>query len=471
MKRPLCPVILMTFGLLVHFSFTALAEEAHWNAGMMGADVVPEEPIMLAGYSSRSEPFTGVLDRLQVKALALEDDKGTRVLLITADLIGFSAEVGDPIRARIAAETKIPRENILLNASHTHAGPALLLRRSDDSTTTEDQAAKSIAYTRKLQDTCVHLGTGAIRGLAPARLSVGSGVVNFPMNRREFTDKGVILGVNPRGPVDRGVSVLRIDRPDGSLMGVLFRASCHNTTFGSKDNQVSADFAGYAQAIIEKDLRPNMAMFMQGLAGDTNPYPNSINDPAKRPAVEIAREHGEELGREVIRVLQGGKLKPVNGPLTTAYGTAELPLQKRPSKEELEKLSTGAGSWKKWVVGRMLADATANQPPQTHYASPVSVWQFGNDLTIVGLSGEVVVDYAHLIEEAIGPLNLWPAAYCHDTFGYVPSARVLREGGYETRGLYSGGIGFFAPEAETVLVDKVRELAKQAGRPIPVSQP
>lgn len=448
---------------LTTFAVIAFGQEPGWKAGLASATITPKEPLMLAGYASRTEPFTGVLDELHAKAFALEDASGNRALILTADIIGFSAEVGDPIRERIAAETKIPRERILLNASHTHAGPALLLQNSADNTTTEEQAAKSIAFTKQLQDTCVKLAGEAVGKFQPVRLSLSSGVVNFPMNRREFTDKGVILGVNPRGPVDRGVSVLRIEAADASLIGVLFRASCHNTTFGSKDNQVSGDYAGYAQAFVERELAGAQAMFMQGFAGDTNPYPNGNNDPAKRPAVEIARAHGAELGGEVLRVLKG-KLKPVNGPLAITFGTADLPLQPRPSKEELERLAASAGSWKKWMAGRMLAEATANRPPKTHYAAAVSVWQFGGDLTMIGLSGEVVVDYAHLIEEAIGPLNLWLAAYCHDTFGYVPSARVLREGGYETRGLYTGGTGYFAPEAESVLVEKVRELAKQAGR-------
>ena len=82
----------------------------------------------------------------------------------------------------------------------------------------------------------------------------------------------------------------------------------------------------------------------------------------------------------------------------------------------------------------------------------------------MGLPGEIVVDYVALIEEAVGPRKLWLSAYCNDTFGYVPSARVLREGGYETRGLYHGGIGYFAPEAQDALVGKVRELAERVGR-------
>ncbi|HBJ83336.1 MAG TPA: hypothetical protein DDZ88_05575 [Verrucomicrobiales bacterium] len=455
---------LVAVAVILHgLSSIVFATDADWKVGMASAVITPKEPVMLAGYASRNEPFSGVLDELHAKALALEDATGQRALILTADLIGFTAEVGDPIRERIAAEAGIPRERILLNASHTHTGPALMLQRREGGTATDEQTAASIAYTRQLQDACVKLAGEAIGRLQAARLSVGGGVVNFPMNRREFTEKGIILGVNPRGLVDRGVSVLRIEAADGKLIGVLFRATCHNTTFGSKDNQISGDFAGSAQAHIERALPGVQAMFMQGFAGDTNPYPNSLNDPAKRPAVEIARAHGAELGGEVVRVLKTS-LKPVNGPLTIAHDKAKLPLQKRPSQDELQNLAKTAGSWKKWVAGRMLAEATANQPPQTHHEAPVSVWQFGGDLTMIGLSGEVVVDYAHLIESAIGPLNLWLAGYCHDTFGYVPSARVLDEGGYETRGLYTGGIGFFAPEAEGVLIEKIRELAKLAGR-------
>ena len=97
------------------------------------------------------------------------------------------------------------------------------------------------------------------------------------------------------------------------------------------------------------------------------------------------------------------------------------------------------------------------------YEAPVAVWQFAGDLTLVGLSGEVVVDFVPLIEQAIGPLQLWVSAYCNDVFGYFPSARVLKEGGYECRGLYTTE-GFFAPAAQEVLVVKVRGLAERAGR-------
>lgn len=449
--------------LLTLLLVSSLTAHAEWQAGFATANITPQEPLLLSGYASRTEPADVVLDDLHAKAMALEDDDGKRALVITADLIGFRAEFGEPICERITAVTGIPRERILLNASHIHSGPSVMLDKVAHDTVSEAQAAKLIAYTRKFQDQCVKLAQEAIGRLQPARLSWGGGVVNFPMNRREFTARGVILGVNPRGPVDRGVPVLRVETTEGKLVGVLFGAACHNTTFGSKDNQVSGDYAGYAQTHVEKAQPGVQAMFVIGLAGDANPYPNSHNDPAKRSSVEIAKQHGTELGREVLRVLDT-KLKPVNGPLRTAYAMAKLPLQAPPAKAELETTVAKAGSWQKWVAQKMLADQQRGAASATHFSAPVALWQFGDDLTWVGLSGEVVVDYAALIEKAIGPLNLWLSGYCNDAFGYVPSARVLGEGGYETRGIYSRGVGYFAPTAETVLVEKVKELADKVGR-------
>lgn len=460
----LCSRVLVCCAMLVAFSSApAHGAEVPWKAGFAAAKITPAEPLMLAGYASRTIPARDVVDDLHVKVLALEDAAGGRSLLVTADLIGFRGDFTESVCPRITAATGIPRERILFNASHTHAGPAVMMTLKSHYTIAPDQAAKLVAYTMKLQDQCVSLATQAIERLQPARISWGTGVVNFPMNRREFTRTGVGLGVNPRGPVDRSVPVLRLDSAEGKLVGVVFGAACHNTTYGSRDNQISGDFASAAQAFVEREFPGVQAMFMQGLAGDANPYPNSLNDPAKRPAAEIAREHGASLGREVSRVL-GNALKPVGGPLRAAHAMADLPLQKVPSRAELERTSAKASSTTKWVADQMLARLKAGETLPASYRAPVTVWQFGSDLTLVGLPGEVVVDYVGLIEEALGPLKLWLSAYCNDTFGYLPSARVLREGGYETRGLYHGGIGYFAPEVQGVLVDKVRELAGQAGR-------
>jgi hypothetical protein len=367
-----------------------------------------------------------------------------------------TARASEPICERIARKTGLKRSQILLTASHNHAGPLLGLKVQ--SKQAPGEAQRTVDYTRQLQDKVVDVVVQAIKDLKPARLSCGGGVAHFVMNRREFTPKGIILGVNPRGLADRSVPVLRIDDADGKLRAVLFGAAAHNTTLGGDNYQVCGDYAGFAQAFIEKQHPKVQAMFILGCAGDANPYP--------RGTMALARKHGETLGKEVCRVLDG-KFRPVAGPLTIAFDRADLPLQKALSKEELKKLAADRRSFRRWGAEQMLALLDKGEKVPTHYTCPFTVWQFGRDLTLVGLPGEVVVDYVSRLEKALGPNHLWIAAYCNDVFGYLPSARVLEEGGYETRGLYSGGAGFFDAGAEKVVVRKVRELAGKAGRKLP----
>jgi hypothetical protein len=430
--------------------------ETPWKVGLAQIKITPEHPVPMSGYAARTKPFEKVAADLFVKALVLQDSDGRRGVVVTSDLLGFPAEVAEPICARIQQKTGLKREQVLLNSSHTHAGPQLSLKvppKKDGAGSGE--ALRSVDYTRQLQDKVVDVVVQALERLEPARLSWGSGVIDFAMNRREFTPKGIILGVNPRGLADRSVPVLRVDGADGKPRAVLFGAAVHGTTLGGDNYQLCGDYAGFAQAFVEEHYPGVQAMFMLGCAGDANPYP--------RGTMELTRKHGKALGEEVCRVLQE-KLRPVRGSLRIAFDRADLPLEPAPARDELQKLAADKRSFKTWGAAQMLGMLDRGEKLPTHYPCPVTVWQFGGDLTLVGLGGEVVVDYVPLLEKALGPNQLWVAAYCNDVFGYLPSARVAAEGGYETRGLYAGGAGFFSAKAEEVLVQKVQELAKQVGR-------
>jgi Neutral/alkaline non-lysosomal ceramidase, N-terminal len=442
--------------LFCSFVATVRAHDAPWKVGLASVKITPEQPLFMAGYASRNKPFEAIHDDLYAKALVLDDGQGTRTALVTTDLIGFRGADAQPLRETIAEKTGIKATSIIINSSHTHTGPAL--SRSDLSAEGREHTERTLAYLKQLQDKIVELVAQAAKDMRPAKLSWGTGVVHFVMNRREFTvDRGVILGVNPRGLADRSVPVLRIDGADGKLRGVVFGAACHNTTLGGNHYDISGDYAGHAQRLIESQHPGATAMFMQGCAGDANPYP--------RGSYEIAEQHGVELATEVARVLST-KLSPVRGPLKTAWSEVALPLAPPPSRDELARRAAGKGG-PGWAAEQILAKLDRGEKLDTEYTCPVSVWQFGEDLTLVSLSGEVVVDYVKMIEDAIGPNRLWVSAYNHDVFGYLPSARVLREGGYETRGLIYGGIGLFAPHAQDVLVAKVRELASSVGRKLP----
>jgi neutral ceramidase len=440
---------------LLFFGTTAAAGETPWKVGLAQAKITPEWPTTMSGYGGRTKPFEKVAADLFVKVLVLEDATGYRGVIVTSDLLGFPASVAEPICERIQKKTGLKREQILINSSHTHAGPTVGLRVAPKEAGGEAQ--RTVEYTRQLQDKVVDAVVQAAAQLTPAKLSLGSGVIHFAMNRREFTPDRIILGVNPRGLADRGVPVLRIDNPDGTMRAVLFGAATHGTTLGADNYQLCGDYAGFAQAFVQAKHPKVQAMFMLGCAGDSNPYP--------RGTMALAEQHGKTLGEEVCRVLTG-KLRPINGPLQIAFDRAAVPLATLP-REQLQKLSADKRHPQKFAADQMLAVLDKGEKLPTSYPCPLTVWQFGRDLTLVGLSGEVVVDYVTFLEKALGPNQLWVAGYCNDVFGYLPSARVLAEGGYETRGLYSGSVGIFDPRAEEVVVEKVRELAKQVGRKLP----
>ena len=449
----LCLAIVAT--LFLRLCSPASAAESDWRVGLASVKITPTEPIRMAGYSSRKQLSKGVTADLHAKAMAVASGNGQPGLMITADIIGFRGPVAEALCKRIVAKTGLARQQILLCPSHTHAGPVLVLPEFNDYGLEGDHRRRSLDYTQRLFGQLVELSAAAIGRMKPARLSWSTGKADFVMNRRQSTDNGVRLGVDRDGHIDDVVPVLRIDSPDGKLRGLIFGCACHNTTLTGKHLELCGDYAGFAQTAIEEQLPGVQAMFVIGCGGAANPYP--------RGTVEAAQRNGRSLAAEVVSVVSG-ELCPVRGPLRVDFDHAPLPLQTVP-RAKLEAMLKGPG-YLKFNAERMLADLDAGKPLLTEYRAPIALWQFGHDLTLVGLSGEVVSDYVPIIGQAIGPKRLWIAAYTNDTFGYLPSAKILSEGGYETRGLIPQA-GFFSAQAEKAAVAKIREMAKKAGRNLP----
>ena len=145
--RLLCACSFLTLPL------PALAQEAEWKVGLARVKVTPQQPVFMSGYASRNKPFEGVHDDLFAKALVLEDAAGTRAVLVTTDLIGFSAAIGNPIRERIAKETGIAATSVLLNSSHTHTGPDAEPRSEAAKAAARwPTSERTVAYTKQVQD-------------------------------------------------------------------------------------------------------------------------------------------------------------------------------------------------------------------------------------------------------------------------------------------------------------------------------
>ena len=433
-------------------------EPYRWRVGVAVVKITPSEPVYMSGFG-RVDPSTSVNNDLYAKALAFEDASGGRAVLMTADLVSIGGRMTSRVCRRVMSATALQRRQILLNVSHTHAGPKVWAEdvAGRDPAAVEATRRNISRMEEKLADVILE----AVSNMEPARLSWSwdKGFASFVMSRRAYTPRGVRHGTNPRAPVDRSVPVLRVDGTDGKLRAVLFGTACHAVTSFRDNFAIDPDFPGYAQRYIEKQNPGAVALYMAGCGGDAVPYP--------RGKLELAPVHGRALGTEVCRVLNE-KLAVVRGPIRTEFEEAELPFQPPPPRKQLELWASGnvEDGWQKWFASRVLKMFDEGRPVPTHCTVPLAVWQFGDNLTLVALPCEPVYDYVPLIEKALGPANLWIAGYSNEVVGYLPSKRILSEGGYESRGIDTGpSVGVFAPETEDIVISAIKRLARRAGRP------
>lgn len=437
------------------FAFLAVnVPAADFKAGVARVNITPPLPFWLSGYAARTNLAPGVRSALWAKALALEDAAGARAVIVTSDLIGLPAEIAEAAASRLAREHGLPRAAVVFNSSHTHAGPAIWpnLRVMFDFPPAEQE--RVARYARQLTDHLVNVAGTALGRLEPATLALGRGTASFAVNRREPTPTGFRLGVHPAGPVDHSVPVLRVGGADGSLRAVLFGYACHNTTMGGDFYEVDGDYAGAAQRFLEQEHPGATALFLTLCAGDQNPNP--------RGKLEQVAQHGRELADAVKRALNGD-LAPVRPPIRGAHQIVTLEFAPH-TREVFEAELKDAGVFKQRRA-RLMLEAYARGQPVRQLAYPVQAIAFGHDLTLLALGGEVVVDYALRARREFPRANLVVAGYCNDVACYIPSLRVLREGGYEAVDsmIYYGQPGPLAENVEETIFRAVGEVMGRVG--------
>ena len=467
-------------------------QQETWKAGVASAVITPEQSMWMAGYAARTKPSEGKVHDLRAKVLALEDGRGTRLVIVTVDLIGIPRPLRDWLERQVYRHHKLPPESLLLNASHTHCGP--VIRETKYSIygnsfygLSPEQIQRSEQYVEALQEKLLQLIGQAVEKLAPAQLAYTHARAGFAMNRRLETEQGYRIRPNPDGPVDHDVPVLRVDSPDGKLRAMLFGYACHNTTLSFY--KFCGDYAGFAQQYIEEAHPGTTALFVAGCGGDQNPYP--------RGTLTLAQQHGRALANGVEAALLS-RARPIRGPIRSVLETVTLEFAEPPSRRQLQQQAESDDKYERRHAQVLLEELEQTGKICTTYPYLVQVVQFGNDLTMVALAGEVVVDYPlRLKAELAGPPKagmiragaagppkagmigagaagppVWVAGYSNDVFGYVPSLRILQEGGYEGGGAmrHTNLPGPWAPSVEKRIVEKVHKLVNKARAPLETRQ-
>jgi hypothetical protein len=170
--------------------------------------------------------------------------------------------------------------------------------------------------------------------------------------------------------------------------------------------------------------------------------------------------YGRILAAAVDLVLHG-KMRPVSGPLKTAFDTVDVPFQKAPTRAELESALKQADSpFRRRGFEYLLGVLDREGSLPARYPYPVQVWQFSRDLRLIGLTGEPVVDYSLRFKGQYGWNDTWVAGYNNELLAYIPSLRVLNEGSYEgTEDMTEYGLPApFGHAIEELIAEKVNEL-------------
>ncbi len=456
-------ILLIVVTLAVMFARPAAGQEAPatWKAGAAAIVITPPEPMWMAGYAGRDKPAEGKLTDLWAKALVLEDGAGQRAVLVTLDLVGIGRDVSQSICQRLEQQHGFERRQIALCVSHTHTGPVVgrnlgpmhYVRLDDTHRAAVDR------YTDFLEDQVAAAVTEALAKRAPAKVAWGSGSATFAVNRRnnseprvpELRAEGAL-----RGPVDYDVPVLAVRDGAGTLTALVFGYACHATVLSFY--QWSGDYPGFAQMELEKAHPGCVALFWAGCGADQNPLP--------RRTVEKAQEYGAQLAASVNRVVDG-VMQSIPPSLNTNYREIPLPLAPLPSREEIARDTQSDNPYVASRARTLLQQLEAG-PLNATYPYPVQCWRLGDEVQWVFLGGEVVVDYAVRLKAELQGRRTWCAGYSNDVMAYIPSRRVLAEGGYEGASsmIYYGLPTVWAPELEDTIV---AEAQRQANPPVETS--
>ena len=383
-------------------------------AGVATADVTPEPGLRLWGYSDRTHGATGTLDPLMARAVVLR--VGDQAAAIVSLDLGRVPE--QPVLDKIAEKTKAGCgiTNLFITASHTHHAPAL-----------DNVPGDPNPYADKVGDAISRIICEASSHTEPVKIGIGRGEADLAHNRRHVLPDGRIAmrwrnAERARTePVDRQYVVIRLDRADGSPLAVLFHYACHPVVMGGDNYQYSADYVGTACALVEEVLKTK-CLFLQGACGNINPYMDKT--PLKQGGVEAMRAMGKELGTLLTNTATQIKTAAPAKP-SLQFQERIVPVRTRwdlNDPEVISVLSAAYGPRFNNYISKIIKDNTV--------ACPLTTLVIDGDLALVGMPGEIFVQFQTQLKQESPIPNTLLVGYTNGYHAYFPTIRDAAAGGY-----------------------------------------
>lgn len=393
------------------------------RAGFSTGRITPAPGALLQG-NWGAIPSHAVLRPLEVRAIVFESG-GQRVAIATVDVIGVTKPTTDRIRARVVRSCGIPGDHVMVVCSHTHCAPATLPCMG---------VRPSSAWLHRIETHVAACIDRAARTPEPVTLGVGCGTARFNSSRRPARPSATGRR-DHLDPVDRRVRVLRVDRENGSALGVIFHYACHATVMSSVAGLISPDYPGVAREWVET-FTGGTALFLPGCSGDLRPIPDGRSDSPPSAATSALAAHGWALGDEICRVARGLQPYP-SASLRVRRADVEIPFGDPLPVERLRELASDQTDLGRGLIGpwarRVLELIETRTLPRTRH-SEMQVLSVG-PLTCVALPGEPLQAVGHAVEQALrgatAPEGVWPVGYANDEVGYLCTAAQYEEGGYE----------------------------------------
>ncbi|MDQ3347342.1 MAG: neutral/alkaline non-lysosomal ceramidase N-terminal domain-containing protein [Acidobacteriota bacterium] len=385
---------------------TTAPAPAGLRAAAVKVDITPQTSQWLMGYQARRS--TGVHDRIYHRVVAL-DTGDAQFYLISSDLCLFSPTLYDTVTAELQAVLGIDPGQVMWSVTHTHAAPEIgppdmykaLLGRSDHDWDRE--------YTGRTTTALIEAVRTAREKLEPARIAFGTGAAMANINRRaRDVDGRVSIGLNPDGPVDRQINLVRLSRPDGSLIALVANYAMHGTVMNGENLQISGDGPGTVTAYLEEQLGGTV-LYINGAAGNIAPiysvYPN--------PTSGHLSQFRVLLGDRILSA--AAAMGPGTSDVTMRHAEKIVETPRKPGLAWPDELAKYAGS-----DGRPLVRL------------PIRFLRI-NDAVIWSAPVEMFCEIALDVRSRSPFGHTFYFGYTNGWFGYLPTARAFDEGGYEPR--------------------------------------
>jgi len=399
-----------------------VTSSAALRAGYAQACVTPPLGLPMEGLGQQGG-IAKIHDDLFVRALFLAHGR-RRALLLGCDLLFFERGDVDRIKGAIGRRLDFPPGQILLNCSHNHAGPRL--------TRWSYTGQADPAYLDEVVEAFVDAAVAAAAGPRPVSVWAGTTTTAVPVCRRRIDAAGRAQWAPTRSGITCNALPVCVLRDDGGgVLSVLFSVSCHPSMIYF--NEVSAEYPGAAVRRLNARLATGGAFFLQGAGGDAKPRPVAVGEEHWRQGTwEEMEAVGEELA-DAVAACVGTGLRPVRPDLRLASASMEWPLQEVPASSHFRAVAAdGVEREARRLWGRdMLARIERRGGLPAAIAVEVHALQLGEGLRLIGLNGELVGELGNLILDVYDRGVTFPMGYTDGAEVYLPSDRMVAEGGYE----------------------------------------